>query len=166
LLQTGLTGIQQKTLKGMCTVSIHDLIEDFAYLDDWEDRYRYVIELGKGLAPLPDADHNDENKVKGCVSQVWLTTHVSADGGGNPVLTFIGDSDAHIVRGLIAIVLELYSGKPASEIVTTDPGDVFHRIGLDEHLSPQRSNGLHAMVQRIQRDAAAALGEAAADAAT
>lgn len=138
-------------------MSIDDLIEDFAYLDDWEDRYRYVIELGKGLAPLPEADHIDANKVKGCVSQVWLTTHVAPDGAGGPVLTFVGDSDAHIVRGLIAIVLALYSGRPASEIIATDPDDVFHRIGLDEHLSPQRSNGLHAMVRRIQGDAVAAL---------
>lgn len=138
-------------------MSIDALIDDFAYLDDWEDRYRYVIELGKGLEPLPEAAHTDEFKVKGCVSQVWLVTHVEPGTSDGPVLRFVGDSDAHIVRGLIAIVLALYSGHSASDILATDPDDVFRKIGLDEHLSPQRSNGLHAMVGRIQADAAAAL---------
>ncbi|CDO60649.1 Sulfur acceptor protein SufE for iron-sulfur cluster assembly [Candidatus Phaeomarinobacter ectocarpi] len=141
-------------------MSINDLIDDFSYLDDWEDRYRYVIELGKDLEPLPEAEHSDANKVKGCVSQVWLQTHVARGDNGEPVLTFIGDSDAHIVRGLIAIVLRLYSGRPASEIAKTPADPVFQQIGLDEHLSPQRSNGLHAMVGRIQADASAALADA------
>lgn len=141
-------------------MSINDLIDDFSYLDDWEDRYRYVIELGKDLEPLPEAEHSDANKVKGCVSQVWLQTHVAKGGNGEPILTFIGDSDAHIVRGLIAIVLRLYSGRPASEIAETPADPVFQQIGLDEHLSPQRSNGLHAMVGRIQADASAALADA------
>ena len=141
-------------------VTIDELIDDFAYLEDWEDRYRYVIELGKDLEPLADEDHSDANKVKGCVSQVWLRTDVSKGDDGAPVLHFTGDSDAHIVRGLIAIVLTLYSDRPAREIVATGPDDTFSKIGLDEHLSPQRSNGLHAMVQRIQNDAASALSDA------
>lgn len=145
--------------KGVWVVSINELIDDFTYLDDWEDRYRYVIELGKGLEPLPEAAHTDDNKVKGCVSQVWLETHVD-DKGSGPILSFIGDSDAHIVRGLIAIVLRLYSGRPAEEIINTDADPVFHQIGLDEHLSPQRSNGLHAMVRRIKSDAESALAGA------
>ena len=140
-------------------MSITELIDDFSYLDDWEDRYRYVIELGKDLAPLPDEQHTEANKVKGCVSQVWLQTEVANSNAGEPVLTFIGDSDAHIVRGLIAIVLRLYSGRPASEIMSTSADPVFQQIGLDEHLSPQRSNGLHAMVRRIQTDAEAALAD-------
>jgi len=143
--------------EGRVAVSINDLIEDFSYLDDWEDRYRYVIELGKDLEPLPESAHSDANKVKGCVSQVWLQTQVTADDTGRPVLQFVGDSDAHIVRGLIAIVLRLYSDRPAAEIVETPADPVFHKIGLDDHLSPQRSNGLHAMVRRIQSDAQAAL---------
>lgn len=142
-------------------MSINELIDDFSYLDDWEDRYRYVIELGKDLAPLPEEQHSEANKVKGCVSQVWLQTDVVNSDGGEPVLTFTGDSDAHIVRGLIAIVLRLYSDRPASEIASTPADPVFQQIGLDEHLSPQRSNGLHAMVRRIQSDAEAALADAA-----
>jgi len=142
------------------TVKIDELIEDFAYLDDWEDRYRYVIELGKNLEPLETEDHSDANKVKGCVSQVWLRTDVATGEDGAPVLHFTGDSDAHIVRGLIAIVLALYSDRPAREIAATAPDETFGKIGLDEHLSPQRSNGLHAMVRRIQTDAASALADA------
>lgn len=138
-------------------MSIDTLIDDFAYLDDWEDKYRYVIELGKGLKPLPESQRCEANKVKGCVSQVWLAQQVTRSESGEPAISFVGDSDAHIVRGLIAILLALYSGKPASEILSTDPEDTFRRIGLDDHLSPQRSNGLHAMVRRIQADASAAL---------
>ena len=138
-------------------MDVEDLIGDFAYLDDWEDRYRYVIELGKTLTPLAAGDRSAANKVKGCVSQVWLASHVHADEHGNTVLEFTGDSDAHIVRGLIAILFHIYSGKGAQDILGIDPRDIFHRIGLDEHLSPQRSNGLHAMVRRIRADAQAAL---------
>lgn len=130
---------------------IDTLIEDFELLDNWEERYRYVIELGRDLAPLSEADHSAANKVKGCVSQVWLKTEVASD--SDPVLQFTGDSDAHIVRGLIAILLKLISGKPASYIVATDVRAVFEKIGLTEHLTPQRSNGLFAMVERIKRDA-------------
>lgn len=138
-------------------VDIEDLIGDFEYLDDWEDRYRYVIELGKQLDPLDDAERTKANKVEGCVSQVWLASHAHANDKGEPVLEFRGDSDAHIVRGLIAILFRLYSGETVERILAIDPKDIFHRIGLDEHLSPQRSNGLHAMVRRIRADAEAVL---------
>jgi cysteine desulfuration protein SufE len=137
--------------------AIGEIIENFELLDEWDDRYRYVIELGRTLAPLPEAAHNEANKVRGCASQVWLVTHVKADDAGGPVLTFDGDSDAHIVRGLIAILLALYSGKSARDILATDALDLFDRIGLRENLTPQRSNGLRSMVERIRAEAQAAL---------
>ncbi|AXK80829.1 SufE family protein [Pseudolabrys taiwanensis] len=140
---------------------IDEIIENFALLDEWDDRYRYVIELGRMLPPLPDADHNETNKVRGCASQVWLVTHVKPDGGEGPVLTFEGDSDAHIVRGLIAILFALYSGKSARKIVDTDAAAVFEQLGLKENLTPQRSNGLRSMVERIRADAGAALATVA-----
>ncbi len=128
---------------------LDQIIDDFAYLDEWEDRYRYVIELGKALPELPEDKRTSENKVQGCASQVWLVSHVAED-GADPVLSFEGDSDAHIVRGLVAIVLAAYSGKPASEIAQTDAIEIFNRIGLVEHLSAQRANGLRSMVKRIR----------------
>ncbi len=140
--------------------AIDEIIENFALLDDWDDRYRYVIELGRALPPLPDADHTETNKVRGCASQVWLVTHVKRDDGNGPVLTFEGDSDAHIVRGLIAILFALYSGKGAREILATDAPAVFEQLGLRENLTPQRSNGLRSMVERIRVDADAALAAA------
>jgi cysteine desulfuration protein SufE len=140
---------------------IDDIIENFTLLDQWDDRYRYVIELGRTLAPLPESAHNDTNKVRGCASQVWLLTQVKPDGAAGPVLTFDGDSDAHIVRGLIAILLALYSGRHAREILNTDALELFDRIGLRENLTPQRSNGLRSMVERINADAKAALAPAA-----
>ena len=133
--------------------SLDQILEDFSYLEEWEDRYRYVIELGKALPDLPDADKTAENKVRGCASQVWLVSEQSAD--ADPVLTFRGDSDAHIVRGLVAIVLAIYSGKHASEIANLDALDVFKSIGMIEHLSAQRANGLRSMVNRIQSEARA-----------
>src|SRR5215831_9410464 len=137
--------------------TIDDIIENFTLLDQWDDRYRYVIELGRTLPPLPKSAYNDVNKVRGCASQVWLLTHVKADGAGGPLLTFDGDSDAHIVRGLIAILLALYSGKHAREILDIDALELFDRIGLRENLTPQRSNGLRSMVERINADAKTAL---------
>ena len=128
------------------------IIDDFAFLEEWEDRYRYVIELGKALPDLPEDKRISANKVQGCASQVWLVTH--SDGGADPVLTFEGDSDAHIVKGLVAIVLATYSGKPASEIARLDALDVFGKIGLVEHLSPQRATGLRSMIKRIRNEAA------------
>ncbi|MBV8839546.1 MAG: SufE family protein [Alphaproteobacteria bacterium] len=144
--------------------AIDEIIENFAVLDDWDDRYRYVIELGRTLAPLPEGARNETNKVQGCASQVWLDTHVARngaqDGDKGPTLSFVGDSDAHIVRGLIAILFALYSDKPAREILDTDAVALFEKLALREHLTPQRSNGFRSMVERIKRDAAAALAEA------
>ena len=140
---------------------IDEIIENFALLDEWDDRYRYVIELGRGLAPLDERDRNQANKVQGCASQVWLATTTRPDGQGGPVLSFVGDSDAHIVRGLIAILFAIYSGKHARDILSTDAVEVFNRIGLREHLTPQRSNGFRSMVERIKSDAQAALAAAA-----
>jgi cysteine desulfuration protein SufE len=137
--------------------SIDAIVDDFSVLDDWDDRYRYVIELGRKLAPLDERDRTDRNKVQGCASQVWLATTVHPNGSGGPVLTFIGDSDAHIVKGLIAILLATYSGRHAGEILATDAVDLFNRLGLREHLTPQRSNGFRSMMERIRSDARAAL---------
>ena len=133
---------------------IQDLIDDFAFLDDWEDRYMHVIELGKALPPLEDAERNEATKVKGCVSQVWLVK--SHDDAGT--LSYRGDSDAHIVKGLVAVTLELYSGQTPEAILNIDAKAVFEDLGLAEHLSMQRSNGLAAMVARIQNDARASDG--------
>jgi cysteine desulfuration protein SufE len=142
-------------------MTIDEIIENFALLDDWDDRYRYVIELGRGLAPLPESARSEANKVQGCASQVWLASEARPDGAGGPRLHLVGDSDAHIVRGLIAILLTLYGGKPAREILSTDAITVFDRLGLREHLTPQRSNGFRSMVERIRADARAALAPAA-----
>jgi len=139
--------------------TIQSIRDDFGFLDDWEDRYRYVIDLGAALPPFPAESRVDANKVPGCVSQVWLTTQVGE--GADPAIVFQGDSDAHIVRGLVAIMLALFSGRHASEIVATDVEGVLKELGLDEHLSPQRSNGLRSMVRRIKHDAEAALKQTA-----
>jgi cysteine desulfuration protein SufE len=132
--------------------SFEDILADFELLDDWEDRYRYVIELGRKLEPLSEAERTQANKVQGCVSQVWLATTVE-NSSGAPRLTFIGDSDAHIVRGLIAILFALYSGKTAQDIAGIDAAQRLGQLHLKEHLTPQRSNGLMAMVKRIRTDA-------------
>lgn len=136
-------------------MSISDLIDDFALLDDWEQRYRYVIELGRTLEPLSETEHSRENKVQGCTAQVWLVSEARQEDGKTKVY-FRGDSDAHIVSGLIAILLRLYSGLTPDDILAIDARSVFEKLGLNEHLSPQRSNGLYAMVGRIQADARAA----------
>jgi cysteine desulfuration protein SufE len=140
--------------------TIDDIIENFALLDDWEDRYRYLIELGRTLEPLTEAEMADGNKVRGCASQVWLVTAVES-GSDGPVLVFRGESDAHIVRGLVAVLVTLYSGRSASAILEADPEQVFDKLGLKNHLTPQRSNGLASMVKRVRGDAAAALDAAA-----
>jgi cysteine desulfuration protein SufE len=140
-------------------VSFEEIVADFDLLEDWEDRYRYVIELGRKLQPLPESYRNDANKVRGCVSQVWLATTVKPDARA-PRLSFIGDSDAHIVRGLIAILFALYSGKAADAILDIDANAVLGQLHLKEHLTPQRSNGLLAMVERIRKDAREAIGKA------
>ena len=139
------------------TTSLDDILETFDFLDDWEDRYKYLIDLGKELPGLTEEEKNDTNKVRGCVSQVWLVTKVGRSPSGEPVITYSGDSDALIVQGLVAVVLALYSGKTAQEILDTDVDGVFARLGLKEHLTPQRSNGLKSMVARIQSDAREAL---------
>jgi cysteine desulfuration protein SufE len=137
-------------------MSYEDIRADFEVLDDWEDRYRYVIELGKALDALGEADRTEANKVKGCVSQVWLKTEVDRS-GGEPVLVFRGASDAHIVSGLVAIILTLYSGKSARAVLATDAHAALKELGLDENLTQQRANGVAALVARIKRDAEAAL---------
>jgi cysteine desulfuration protein SufE len=138
-------------------MSIDEIIENFELLEEWDDRYRYLIELGRALPPLPDAARTDVNKVQGCASQVWLATSIKPNGSAGPVLIFEGDSDAHIVRGLIAVLFTLYSGKGAEEILAADAIKLFEKLGLREHLTPQRSNGFRSMVERIRRDANAAL---------
>jgi cysteine desulfuration protein SufE len=130
-----------------------DLSAEFEVLGDWEERYRYVIDLGRDLAPLTDAERSDANKVRGCASQVWLVREPQADG----TLRFRGDSDAHIVRGLIAIVLRLFSGRRPAEILAFDAPAAFETLGLKGALSQQRSNGLASMVARIRNDAERAL---------
>ena len=141
-------------------MNLEEIVDNFNFLDEWEDRYRYLIELGRTLQPLDEAAHNDSNKVLGCASQVWLVTQVDQEKPGEPVLTFLGDSDAHIVRGLIAILLTLYSGHTPQQILSTDAIAVFDEFGFREHLTPQRSNGLRAMVDRIRADAREALAAA------
>ena len=136
--------------------AIANLLSDFEVLDEWEDRYRHVIDLGRELEPLPEADHAPENKVKGCASQVWITSEVEGQ-GKDPVLSFSGDSDALIVKGLIAIAFMIYSGKPARQILATDAGEILGKLGLSGHLTQQRSNGFASMIQRIKSDASAAL---------
>ena len=136
--------------------TIDQIRDNFELLDEWDDRYRYVIELGRTLAPMPEAEHSPANKVNGCVSQVWLSKKLERNGDG-AVLKYLGDSDAHIVRGLIAILLTLYSGRTPQEVLATDAINVFDEFGFREHLTPQRSNGLRSMVERIRNDARAAL---------
>jgi len=138
-------------------MKIDEITANFGLLDDWDDRYRYVIELGRTLEPLPEAARTEANKVSGCASQVWLVTEIQPDGPGEPVLRFTGDSDAHIVRGLIAILLATYSGNSAHQILNVDALALFGRLGLREHLTPQRSNGFKSMVGRIRDEARKAL---------
>jgi cysteine desulfuration protein SufE len=134
---------------------IDNIIADFEFLEDWDDRYRYLIELGSALEPLTEAEHSQANKVQGCASQVWIVAERGE--GADPVIRFRGDSDAHIVRGLVAVVLAIYSGKRASEIAATDEAIPFAKLSLAEHITPQRSNGLKSMVARIKQEARQAL---------
>ena len=134
-------------------MTLDTIRSDFAFLDDWENRYRYVIELGRGLPPLLEAYRTDRYKVRGCASQVWLATDTERRADGAAVLRFQGDSDAHIVRGLIAILFAIYSGKTADDVLVTDGQAIFAELGLKEHLTPQRSNGFAGMVERIRSDA-------------
>jgi len=137
--------------------AFQDIAENLSFLDDWEDRYRYLIELGQALPKLEERERNAANKVHGCVSQVWLVAEPGAENGA-PVLTFRGESDAMIVQGLVAVLLALYSNRPARAIADTDAIKLFDDMGLREHLTTQRSNGLVAMVQRIRNEARALAG--------
>jgi cysteine desulfuration protein SufE len=141
-------------------MTIDEIRDNFALLEEWDDRYRYVIELGRMLDPMPEAEHSPANKVQGCVSQVWLSKQVDRSEAGKPLLKYLGDSDAHIVRGLIAILLTLYSGHTPQQIIDTEATAVFDEFGFRDHLTPQRSNGLRAMVERIRSDAREALAGA------
>jgi len=135
--------------------TVEDLKADFGVLEDWQDRYRYVIDLGKNLPPFPDADRNDSYRVVGCMSQVWLKPVQAV-----PVMRFLADSDAHIVRGLIAILMIIYNGRTPAEILATDINEVFTGLGMEEHLSINRRNGFFAMVEKLQNYAQAALNKA------
>ena len=136
--------------------AIDDISDNFSLLDDWDDRYRYVIELGRVLPPMSASDRIDTNKVPGCASQVWVATKIYRS-ATRVALSFSGDSDAHIVRGLVAIVFAMMSGRTPEEILAADPVALFERLGLREHLTPQRSNGFRSMVGRIRADAKEAL---------
>jgi cysteine desulfuration protein SufE len=145
-------------------MSIEEIRANFELLDDWEDRYRYVIELGRALPALEDSLRTDANKVRGCASQVWLVSHLQPDpSDGSPRIRYEGDSDAHIVRGLIAILLTALDGLTAAQIAATDLNSIFDELGLKDHLTPQRSNGLAAMIERVRRDAQAAMSGADAE---
>ncbi len=132
--------------------SFDDIAADFEFLDDWEDRYRYIIELGKELPPLPEEDHTEENRVHGCVSQVWLKT-VAEGSGPEAKLHFLADSDALIVRGLVAILLSMVEGRTAREITDMDIRGRLEALGLQEHLTQQRANGLASMMERLKTEA-------------
>ncbi|NVJ70025.1 MAG: SufE family protein [Alphaproteobacteria bacterium] len=132
--------------------TIVEILDTFEFLDDWEDRYRYVIDLGRKLPPLDESEMTDDYKVRGCQSQVWLVPEKDAEGR----IHLRGDSDAHIVKGLVALVLLIYSGKTPDEILATDAKVILDKLGLAAHLSPMRANGLFAMVQRIRDIAEAA----------
>jgi cysteine desulfuration protein SufE len=135
--------------------AIDTIRNDFAFLDEWEDRYRYVLELGHSLEPLSQEAHNDVNKVRGCVSQVWLEREPRTNAEGGSILHYRGDSDSHLVRGLIAITIALFSDRTPEQILAVDPNVAFRELGLEQHLTPQRSNGVRSMVDRIRTDAAA-----------
>ncbi|MCF8474862.1 MAG: SufE family protein [Emcibacter sp.] len=131
------------------TETIDDVLETFSYLDDWEDKYKYIIDLGRTLPPFDEKDMTEENRVHGCTSRVWLV-HSFSDGH----VTFKGESDAHIVRGLVAMILMIYSDKSPEEILSLEARDILNQLGLEKHLSPMRTNGLFSMVERIKRIAA------------
>lgn len=135
----------------MANPDFEDLVETFEFLDDWEDRYRHVIDMGRAMDPLEDALRVPATKVDGCASQVWLVPQIN-DG----IFTFRGASDAMIVNGLIAVLRTLYDNQPVDQIAKIDAPAELGRLGLNDHLSAQRSNGLRAMVDRIRETAAAA----------
>lgn len=132
---------------------LDELVETFEFLGDWEERYRYLIDLGRQLPPMPPEAHTEANKVRGCMSQVWMTGVLQP--GSPPVLVFQGDSDAHIVKGLIALLFKICSGKTPQQILDTDIASVFTRLGLENHITMNRRNGFYSMVERIRQMAAA-----------
>ena len=132
----------------MKTLTIEELLDEFEDFDHWEERYRYIIELGEELDEMPAELKTEENRVQGCVSNVWLVMDVQP--GDPPLVQFVADSDSQIVRGLVSILLMLCSGRPAREVVVMDIDGVYERLGLRQHLSRSRSNGLHSMIQRIR----------------
>jgi len=137
----------------MIMTNINEIIENMEFLDNWEDKYKYIIELGQAINDFPEDLRNTNTKVNGCVSQVWLHSTASINSQNEKLINFIGDSDAFIVKGLIAILISIYTDKKPNEILEIDPQDIFKKFGLEEHLSPQRSNGLVSMIQRIKNDA-------------
>jgi cysteine desulfuration protein SufE len=158
MCQSNHTVFGKRYLAIMDDPRVNELIDEFDFLDDWEERYRHVIELGKALEPLGESERNDTNKVQGCVSQVWLVSEVAP--GEPPRLHFRADSDAHIVRGLAALLIRLLSDRSAKDILALDVKAVFEAIGMADNLSAQRSNGLIAMIARIRAVAEAALTKA------
>lgn len=142
------------TIMASIDQTIEELADEFALLPDWEERISYVIELARALAPLAESERTEENRVRGCVSRVWLVTEKRAEEPEK--LFFRGDSDAHLVRGEIAMLLRIFSGRTPAEILSVDPRDVFERLGLKDALTAQRSNGLFSMMSRIQQEARAA----------
>ncbi len=149
--------MNNKAMEELNMATLDDIIDDFEFIDDWEERYRYVIDLGKKLPPLANEEMNAENKVQGCVSQVWLISEPDMSDAGNPIMHFRGASDAHIVSGLVAIMLIAFSGVSAKKVATVNENEVFEKLGLVEHLTPQRANGLRAMAARIKQHANDAL---------
>ncbi|WP_282609489.1 SufE family protein [Pelagibius sp. Alg239-R121] len=132
----------------MQVISVDELVENFEFLDDWEDRYRYIIDLGRKLPEFDEADKNEQNRIQGCTSQAWLIAEVSAD--PKPVLSFRADSDAHIVRGLLSVLLSIYSGQTAEDILAVDIKDVLRRLDFEAQISPNRANGFYSAVERIR----------------
>ena len=142
----------------MAHLTVNEILENFELIEDWDERYRYLIELGRGLDPIPEASRTEQNRVRGCASQVWLLVDPQKDAQGVEKHIFLqGDSDAHIVRGLVALILAIFSGKTPGEILATDPFPIFDNLGLSQHLTPQRSNGVRSMVERIRAEAHAQL---------
>lgn len=134
-------------------MTLDDIRDAFESLEGWEDRYRYLIDLGRALPPMAAADKTDATKVEGCMSQVWMVGRPARDEAGNTVLDLVADSDASIVRGLIAVLMAVYNDKPPAQILATDIGELFDDLGFGQHISMNRRNGFYAMVQRIRREA-------------
>ncbi|MAV98536.1 MAG: cysteine desulfuration protein SufE [Rhodobiaceae bacterium] len=137
--------------------NLEEILDNMEFLENWEDKYKYIIELGQSINNFDDALKNNSTKVNGCLSQVWLYSKINQNKNGEKVLNFVGDSDAFIVKGLIAILIAIYSEKKPSEILDIKHEDIFTKFGLQNHLSPQRSNGLFSMIQRIKDDAHASI---------